>query len=89
MKKYFFIDYGNTIFSHCTHTIPESTATALLSLQNAGHKVFLASGRGLSGAETFLYGRKSWMSGCDSCAERQDKGNRTCAVSLEAAFFFI
>ena len=48
MKKYFFIDYDNTIFSHYTRTIPESAADALRSLQKAGHMVFLASGRGLS-----------------------------------------
>lgn len=48
MRKYFFIDYDNTIFSHYTNRIPESASKALLSLQKAGHKVFLASGRGLS-----------------------------------------
>ena len=48
MRKYFFIDYDNTIFSHYTHTIPESAADALRFLQKDGHKVFLASGRELS-----------------------------------------
>ena len=47
MKKFFFIDYDNTIFSHFTHCIPEDAGAALLSLQKEGHKVFLASGRGL------------------------------------------
>ena len=48
MKKFFFIDYDNTIFSHYTQTIPKSASESLLSLQRDGHKVILASGRGLS-----------------------------------------
>lgn len=48
MKKIFFIDYDNTIFSHRTLSIPKSAAEALLNLQCSGHKVFLASGRGLN-----------------------------------------
>lgn len=47
MKKFFFIDYDNTIFSHFSHSIPKSAENALLSLQKEGHQVFLASGRGL------------------------------------------
>ena len=48
MRKFFFIDYDNTIFSHYSHSIPRGAAEALLKLQKAGHKVILSSGRGLS-----------------------------------------
>lgn len=48
MRKFFFIDYDNTIFSHYSHSIPRGAAEALLKLQEAGHKVILSSGRGLS-----------------------------------------
>ena len=49
MKKYFFIDYDNTLFSHRTHQIPDSALKALLSAQKAGHRIFLASGRAFRG----------------------------------------
>lgn len=45
MKKFFFIDYDNTIFSHRTGAIPESAQQALSSLQKDGHKFILATGR--------------------------------------------
>lgn len=48
MKKYFFIDYDNTIFSHKTGRIPPSALTALKKLHQDGHKLFIASGRGFS-----------------------------------------
>lgn len=48
MKKYFFIDYDNTIFSHQSNCIPRSAVKALLSIQQAGHKAVLASGRELA-----------------------------------------
>lgn len=49
MKKYFFIDYDNTLFSHRTNRIPDSAMEAVLSAQKAGHRVCLASGRGFRG----------------------------------------
>lgn len=45
MKKFFFIDFDNTIFSHQTDRIPESALRALAELQRKGHKFILASGR--------------------------------------------
>lgn len=55
MCKYFFIDYDNTLFSHWTHRIPESALQTVIALQEAGHRVFLASGRSFQGdvSETF------------------------------------
>ena len=48
MEKFFFIDYDNTIFSHQTSRIPKGAVEALVSIQQAGHKAVLASGRGLT-----------------------------------------
>ena len=45
MKPIFFIDYDNTIFSHQTWQIPESTLCALEQLQKDGYKLVIASGR--------------------------------------------
>lgn len=45
MKKYFFIDFDNTIFSHRSGSIPESALQALSALQKDGHKFILATGR--------------------------------------------
>jgi len=45
MKKYFFIDYDNTLFSHRTRAIPSSALEALKRLKEDGHKVLIASGR--------------------------------------------
>ena len=45
MKPVFFIDFDNTIFSHQTWTIPESSLEALIKLREDGYKVALASGR--------------------------------------------
>lgn len=45
MKKLFFIDYDNTIFSHRTNQIPKSALKAIQRLQDEGHKFILASGR--------------------------------------------
>lgn len=44
-KKFFFIDFDNTIFSHRTGSIPESARQALSALQKDGHKFILATGR--------------------------------------------
>lgn len=45
MKPVFFIDYDNTIFSHQTWSIPESSLEALIRLHEDGYKIALASGR--------------------------------------------
>lgn len=45
MKPVFFIDYDNTIFSHRTWSVPESTLAALEGLKADGYPVVLASGR--------------------------------------------
>ena len=45
MKPVFFIDYDNTIFSHQTWSIPESSLEALIRLREDGYKIALASGR--------------------------------------------
>ena len=45
MKKLFFIDFDNTIFSHQTNCVPQSALRALDALQKNGHKFILASGR--------------------------------------------
>lgn len=45
MKKFFFIDFDNTIFSHRTGSIPESALQALSALRKDGHKFILATGR--------------------------------------------
>lgn len=45
MKKLFFIDFDNTIFSHQTNCVPQSALRALAALQKNGHKFILASGR--------------------------------------------
>lgn len=45
MGKYFFVDFDNTIFSHRTNKIPQSTLQAFRDLRQAGHKFFIASGR--------------------------------------------
>lgn len=47
MKKFFFIDFDNTIFSHRTDAIPESALQALSALQKDGHKFILATGRNI------------------------------------------
>ncbi len=47
MKKYFFIDFDNTIFSHRTGRIPESAYEALNLLKKEGHMFILSSGRPL------------------------------------------
>lgn len=47
MKKFFFIDFDNTIFSHRTSNIPESALQALSSFQKDGHKFILATGRNI------------------------------------------
>ena len=41
MKPIFFIDYDNTIFSHQTWQIPESTLCALEQLQKDGYKLVI------------------------------------------------
>ncbi len=53
MRKIFFIDFDNTIFSHQTGLIPESAIKALKELQEQGHIFVIASGRPLrpDGAE--------------------------------------
>lgn len=45
MRKFFFIDFDNTIFSHRTSSIPDSARQALSALQKDGHKFILATGR--------------------------------------------
>lgn len=45
MRKYFFIDFDNTIFSHRTYTIPDSAYEALDRLKKEGHMFILSSGR--------------------------------------------
>lgn len=49
MRKYFFIDYDNTLFSHRTFSVPQDALSAIAGLQSAGHRVILASGRGFQG----------------------------------------
>lgn len=56
MRKYFFIDYDNTLFSHRTFSIPEGAQEAVEGLQEAGHKVILASGRRFEGNLSGTFG---------------------------------
>lgn len=48
-----FFDIDDTLFSHRTFTIPESTQEALKRARNNGHHLVLASGRGHSGIVDF------------------------------------
>lgn len=49
MIKAIFFDIDNTLFSHTTHHIPESTRTAIHALKQKGILLFTATGRPLSG----------------------------------------
>ena len=48
-----FFDIDNTLFSHRTFTIPESTHEALVRARANGHHLVLSSGRGRSGMIDF------------------------------------
>lgn len=50
MKPVFFIDYDNTIFSHTTWTVPDSSLEALEALKKDGYRVVIASGRAFRSA---------------------------------------
>lgn len=45
MTKIVFFDYDNTLFSHATHSVPESVYTALDALKQKGIKTCLCTGR--------------------------------------------
>lgn len=45
MIKAIFFDIDGTLVSFCTHTIPESTISALNALRAKGIKIFIATGR--------------------------------------------
>lgn len=47
MIKAAFFDVDGTLFSHTTHTIPESARKVVQLLREKGIKVFLATGRGI------------------------------------------
>lgn len=49
----FFFDFDNTLYSHATKTITENTKKALAELIRRGHKVIIASGRGMEALELF------------------------------------
>ena len=51
MIKAIFFDIDNTLFSHTTHHIPESTITAIHALKQKDILLFTATGRPLSAAE--------------------------------------
>ena len=44
-RKYFFFDYDGTLTAPGTYFIPENTKATLRALEEAGHMVFLATGR--------------------------------------------
>ena len=53
MIKAIFLDFDNTVFSHNTNTIPESTKKAIKMLNEKGVLSFLATGRCKKEMSTF------------------------------------
>ena len=49
----FFFDFDNTLYSHVTKSITENTKKSLAELKRQGHKIIIASGRGIEAIELF------------------------------------
>ena len=45
MKEIAFFDIDNTLLSHSTHCVPQSTINALKKLKSLGKKCFIATSR--------------------------------------------
>lgn len=52
-KCAFFFDFDNTLYSHVTKSITENTKKALKELNSQGHKVVVATGRGMEAINLF------------------------------------
>lgn len=61
--KVFFFDFDDTIYSHRTKSVPQSTLDAIGRLQSSGHRVVIATGRG---PESMAFIRQQLAVPCDT-----------------------